>query len=44
MLREPRTGRAAPLTRLVALTAAVILLAVSAPALWPVLVWVLRLL
>jgi len=44
LLREPRSGRPAPLTRLLALVVAAGLLAVSAPALWPVIAWFLGLL
>lgn len=44
LLREPRTGRPAPLTRLVALVVALGLLAVSAPVLLPVAQWFLTLL
>jgi hypothetical protein len=44
LLREPRSGRPAPVTRLVALILAVGLLAVSAPMLLPVARWFLALL
>ena len=44
LLREPRTGRPAPIARLVALMLAAGLLAVSAPVLLPVVRWFLALL
>jgi hypothetical protein len=44
LLREPRTGRPAPIARLVALVVALGLLAVSAPVLLPVVRWFLALL
>lgn len=44
LLREPRTGRPAPIARLVALVAALGLLAVSAPVLLPVARWFFTLL
>ncbi|HET9655849.1 MAG TPA: hypothetical protein VFP72_10880 [Kineosporiaceae bacterium] len=44
LLREPRTGRPAPITRLLALVLALGMLAVSAPVLLPVLQWFLGLL
>lgn len=44
LLREPRTGRPAPITRLVALVAVLGLLAVSAPVLLPIVRWFLALL
>ena len=44
LLREPRTGRPAPIARLVALVVALGLLAVSAPVLLPVARWFLALL
>jgi hypothetical protein len=43
LLREPRTGRPAPIARLVALLLAAGLLAVSAPVLLPVVRWFLAL-
>jgi hypothetical protein len=44
MLREPRTGRPAPIARLVAFVLALGLLGVSAPVLLPVARWLLGLL
>jgi hypothetical protein len=44
LLREPRTGRPAPLARLLALLVVVGLVGLSAPALMPVLYWLLALL
>lgn len=44
LLREPRTGRPAPIARLVALMLAAGLIAVSAPVLLPVAHWLLALL
>jgi hypothetical protein len=44
LLREPRSGRPAPFTRLIALVAALGLLAVSAPVLVPVVRWLFGLL
>jgi len=44
LLREPRTGRPAPVARLLALLLAAGLLAVSAPVLLPVVRWLLGLL
>ena len=44
LLREPRSGRPAPIARLVALVLAAGLLAVSAPVLLPAIRWVLALL
>jgi hypothetical protein len=44
LLREPRTGRPAPIARLVALMLAAGLIAVSAPVLLPVVHWLLTLL
>jgi hypothetical protein len=44
MLREPRTGRPAPLTRLLAVLLAGALIGISAPVLLPMLAWVIGLL
>jgi uncharacterized membrane protein len=44
MLREPRTGRPAPIARLLALVVVLGLVLVSVPVLLPVLRWVLSLL
>lgn len=44
MLREPGTGRPAPLARLLALLVVLGMLAIGAPALLPVLGWLLALL
>ena len=44
MLREPRTGRPAPLARLLALLVVVGLVAITAPVLLPLVGWVVGLL
>jgi hypothetical protein len=44
LLREPRTGRPAPLARLLALLVVLGLVGLSAPALMPALYWLLDLL
>ncbi len=44
LLREPRTGRPAPITRLVALVVALGMLGVSAPVLLPIVHWLYDLL
>lgn len=44
MLREPRTGRPAPLARLLALIVVVGLVAITAPVLLPLVGWVVGLL